>query len=185
MGICAFFYMWNLFGEVVFQRCMVYYQGGQWHSNKKERERGGPSALDMSIFWHGPSALDMSIFWHGPSVLDMSVFQHRLFSVVVIQRSMVNEWGVPLPLVYCILRYVKVIKCSVAEIYGQLRGVNLPWVYVHFLLLHRMLGMSIFLHRLYCKLIQCSGVPEIYGQLRGGTLWWVDVDSAMYETYLV
>ena len=69
MGICAFFYMWNLFGVVVFQRCMVnwgdvchgymcillyvkliwcsgvpemygWLPGGQWHSKREERERG-------------------------------------------------------------------------------------------------------------------------------------------------
>ena len=32
----------------------------------------------------------------------------------------------------CILLFVKLIQCSgVAWIYGQLRGVHLPWVYVH------------------------------------------------------
>ena len=131
----------------------------------------------MCIFQHGLSALDMCIFRHEPSALDMSIFQHRLFGVVVIQRSMVDEWGVH-------LQYVKVMKCSgVAEICGWLRGVHLPWVYVHSLFLHRMLDMSVFLHMLYCNWFGVV-VFQIYGWLRGHSAMG-RCAFCLYETYLV
>ena len=211
MGICAFFYMWHWFGVVVFKRCMVdwgdvchgymcillyvtliwcsgvpemygWLMGGQWHS-KNKREREGASALDMCIFL---SELDMSVFQHGPSALDMTIFRHRLFSVVVIQRSMVNEWGDLFAIGICAFFdmskwwSVVVLQRSMVD-----WGVCLPWVYVHSLFLHRTLGVSVFSTLVILQLIWWSGVPEIYGWLRGGTLPWVDVHSALYEMYLV
>ena len=83
----------------------------------------------------------------------------------------------------CILLYVKLTSCcAIPQIYGQLRGVHLPWVYVHSSILENYLVywynidvwsfgggepwyMCILL---YLKLNRCSGITQIYGQLEGG-----------------
>ena len=48
-------------------------------------------------------------------------------------------------------------------------GVCLPWVDVHSLFLHRMLGMSTFLHMLYCNLF---GVVVLHRSVVDERCWW-------------
>ena len=58
--------------------------------------------------------------------------RHARFGVAVLKASLLN-WGVSICHGYmCIVLYMKLIWCNCfAEIYAQLEGVNLPWVYVH------------------------------------------------------
>ena len=64
MGICAFFYMWNLFGVWCSRDVWLITRGANDIVTTRERER--PSVPDMSVFCHGPSALtDILYFYIG------------------------------------------------------------------------------------------------------------------------
>ena len=130
---------------------------------------GGPSAwVYVKLIQCSGVAWNYYQLTGGPSALGIcaSSYMWNLFGVVVLHGSMVN-WGRSICLGYmCIVLYMKLIWCNgVAWIYGQLRGVHLPWVYV--------------------TLIQCSGVAWNYCQLTGVHLPWVYVYLSTCETYLV
>ena len=96
MDICAFFYLWNLFGVVVFIDVLSI--------------GGGTSDLGICAFcyiWNLCSVVVLIDLWSigeggwGQSAMGICAFCYmwNFCSVVVFQRSMLN-WGVCLPLVY-------------------------------------------------------------------------------------
>ena len=101
-SICAFFYMWNLCGVVVFQTSMLNWGWGQ-------------SAMGICEFFNMSNCFGVAVFYRsivnwrrgwGESAMGICAFCYiwQLFGVLVFQRSMP---------------------------YWRRGGVNLPWVYVH------------------------------------------------------
>ena len=82
------------------------------------------------------------------------------------------------------------VCCScIADIYAQLRGVNLLWVYIHcaiyetYFMLWFCRDLCYICHEM-CQ-VWCSSIEGIYAQLGGVKLPWVYVHCGIYETYLM
>ena len=110
LGRCAFFYMWNLFGVVLFQRSMINWRRGYISP------RYVSILLYLKLIWcSGVPEIYSWLEEEGICDLGRCTFFYiwNLFSAVVFYRSMVN-WrrGYILPRYVCILLYVKLIQCS-------------------------------------------------------------------------
>ena len=179
LGICAFFYMWNLFGVAVSHASIV-----DW--------LGGPSVLGICAFFDMWNLFQRPMLhWRrgwGQSAIGICalcyIYIWNLFGVMVFQRSMLNwrmGWGQS-AMGICALCYIymKLIWCNGSpQIYAQLEEGVLGSICNGY--------MSILL---YMKLIWCNGFPEIYAWLEEGVRvnrQWVHVHCAIYiyETYLV
>ena len=127
MGICAFCYMWHLWGVMVQHGSLVNWQGSICHGY-------------MCILLYVRLVRCNSVAWiygklaGGPSAMGICAFCYiwNLLDVVVLHGSMVNWWGSICHGYMCILLYVTLMGCNgAAWISGQLAGVHLPWVHVH------------------------------------------------------
>ena len=160
MGICAFCYIWNLIGIMVFQRSMV-----NW------RREGGVNLLWVMVFQR--SMLDWRRGGWGQSAMGICAFCYlwQLFDVVVLHRYMLYWrrgvggqsamgicafcyiwnlfWCNRFPEMYsqleegvrsichaylCILLYLKLIWCSGVALICAWWGVHLTEVYVNFMI---------------------------------------------------
>ena len=114
IGICAFFYRWNLFGVMVLQRCMVIW-----------RRVWGQSAIHIRAFlymwnWFSVMVLQRSmLIWRrgwGQSAIGICAFFYmwNLWGVMVLQRCMViwRRGGSVCHRYMCILLYLKLIGCD-------------------------------------------------------------------------
>ena len=150
LSICAFCYMLNIFGVVVFHRSMV-----NWGRDT--------CALSIWAFCYMSNFFGVTVFhtsmvnWsEGTSALSICAFCYmwNISSVLVVFHTYMVNWGRG-PWYMCILLYVKLslVYCSVSYIYGQLkeRVVHVP--------------QDIYAFWQYVKHIWCSGVPNISGQL--------------------
>ena len=108
LGISAFYYMWNLFGVVVFHGSRI-----NW--------LGSPSALGICAFCymfnlfgvvvlHGP----MADWLGGPSSLGICAFCYmfNIFGVVLLHGPTVNCRGIICLGYMCIVLYMKLIWCN-------------------------------------------------------------------------
>ena len=114
LSICAFCYMWNLFGVVVFHTSIVNWRWGAWYMC---------ILLSVKLFWCSGIPYIYGQLDRGTCALSICAFCYMLnvFGVVVFHRSMVNWRGYICPKYMCILLYVKLIWCSsILYIYGQL-----------------------------------------------------------------
>ena len=185
MGICAFCYIWNLFGVVVFQRSIVNLRRGV----------GSVCHDDLGIcaFYY---------IWN-------------CFGVVVLHRSIVNWGDVShgymcillyVKLIWCGVpeMYGWLPGCqqererpSVLDLYFDMGCLH--WICPYFwmdiqyfylgypdLVIYDWEGGSVchwFMCILsYVKAMKCSGVAEIYGWLMGGHLPWVYVHSFICQS---
>ena len=161
LSICAFCYMWKLFGVLVFHRFMVNWRRGPWYMC---------ILLSVKLFW-------CSGIWYisgqlevGPSALSICAFCYMLnvFGVVVFHRFMVN-WRRG-PWYMCILLSVKLFWCSsIPYISGQLE-----------------VGPSALSICAFCSMLNIFGVVVFHRSMvywkRGALVY---VHSAICETYLV
>ena len=114
LSICAFCYMFNLWGVVVFHRCIVNWRRGPWYMC---------ILLYVKLLWCSGIPDIRGQLVGGTSALNICAFCYMLplFGVVVFHRSMVN-WRRG-PWYMWILLYVKLIWCShIPYIYGRLEG---------------------------------------------------------------
>ena len=125
MGICAFFYMWQWFGVLVFQRCMVNY----WGANEREREEERLCPyLKWSKWWNGLDAYFSFLYF---------LYHRRLH----ISHSDIVYWccsdlclKVGGPSALGLYAFVSMSNSfRVVDLLGLWSidwGVHLPWVYV-------------------------------------------------------
>ena len=139
LGICAFCYMWNLFGVVVFNTSMVNWGGGYicpkhmcillyvkciWCSGIPEIH-GQLEEGTFCYVWNLFSVVVLhrsKVSWRR-EVLSTCVLCYlwKFFGVAVFHTSMVHWIGSICPQYICILLYVKLLWCTgISEIYGQL-----------------------------------------------------------------
>ena len=191
-GIYAFFYMWSLYGVVVFQRSMLSWRRG----------------------W-GQSAMDICGCFYMCNLFGVVVFQISMLSWRRV-RGYVCLWYI------CILLYVKLMcifafffmwnLCGVVVFQRSLLDWRRRWgqsamgicafcylwklfsiVVLHRYMLNWRRGVGSICHGYMCiqlsmTVIWCSGFPEIYARLEEGgevTLPLVYVHSAIYDSYLV
>ena len=234
MGICAFFYMSNLLGVVVFHRSMLNWRGSICHGYMcillyvKLIGCSGVSQIYAQlegvhlpcVYVHSSIYETYWVQWfsrhlcsNGGGVesvchgyMCILLYVKLIWCSGVAQIYAVNQrrgWGHSALgiCVLCILLYMKLIWCSgVALIYAQLKGVHLPWVYVHSSICESycvqwccrdLLSVGGYICHgyicilLYVKLFGCSGVSQIYAQLEGVHLPWVYVHSSICQTYWV
>ena len=124
LGICAFFYMWNLFGVVVLHGSMISWWGASamgifaffyvkliWCSCVAwihDQLMGGIChgyiciLLYVKLIWCSGVAWIYDWLTGGPSALGICAFVYmwNLFGVVVLDGSMIDWWGVHMPWVY-------------------------------------------------------------------------------------
>ena len=187
MSICAFCYIWNLFGAVVFQRSML-----DWR-------RGGVSL--SWVYMHSAVYETYLVQWF-PEIY--AWLEEGVGSVcqgyMCILLYMKLIWCSGFPGIYAqleegvgsvchgymyILLYVKPLQCNCfPEIYAKLGG-TLPFGICAFFYMWNFVGVAVFQRSmldwrrgyvclqymcilLYVKVIWCSGFPEIYAQLEEG-----------------
>ena len=157
LGICAFYYMWNLFGVVVFHRSMVDWRRGPWYIC---------ILLYVKLIWCSGIPYIYGQLEEGGLCICTFYYMWNLFGVVVFHRSMV-DWRRG-PWYICILLYVKLIWCSgIPYIYGQLEEGGL--CICTFCYMWNLFDVVVF-HR------------SMVNWRRGALVY---VHSAIYETYLV
>ena len=192
LGICAFCYMLNVFGVVVFHRSMVHCRGAlsyihsaicetylvQWYSLHLWSIGWGyicPKYICILLYVKLIRCSSYSIYLWSKAVVGtyaLSIcalcYMLNVFSVLVFHTSMVS-WRKG-TLVY--------VHSAICETYlVQQYSIHLWSIAV--------VGYSCPKYMcilLYVKHIQCSGIPWIYGQLEGALVY---VHSSICETYVL
>ena len=119
LGICAFCYMLNLFGVVVFHRSMVAWRGKMCLEYMF-------ILLYVKLIWCSGIPQIYGQLEEGGLGICAFCYMLNLFGVVVFHTSMVDWRGYICPKYICILLYVKLIWCSgIPQIYGQLEEGDL------------------------------------------------------------
>ena len=171
LGRCAFCYMLNLCGVVVFYTSMVAwrrvpevyvysYVKLMWYSGFHRSMIYVHSAICETylVQWIFHTSM---VDWRGYICPGICAFCYmlNLFGVVVFHRCMVNWRRGALVYVHsAICETYLVVSRGIPCVHSMVdwRGIHLPSQYMCILL--------------YVKLIWCSGIPQIYGQLEEGGL---------------
>ena len=207
LGICAFCYMRNLFGVVVFHRSMVKWRRWalvyvhsaicatyvvQWYFIDLCSHGGGcicPRYMCILLNVELMQCSGMPQIYGQLEQGALLCILSGICETYLVQWYSIDLWssGGDGPWYMCILLYVQLMWCSgIPQIYAHMEGVHLPQVYVHSALFgtYGQQGPCYASFLVYVKLIWCSGIPQIYGQLQ--RRWaLVYVHSAICATYVV